>query len=930
VHARSALRISRGDRIAIAVLLGVPLVVFAVPALLGYPLLTGDDVIQSFPLKALVGEMLRRGELPVYNPFDWAGTPLLGSMNAGAAFPTVVLFALLPPLPAWVLTEAGAFGAAALGIYVLCRASQLGPLASGLGATCFGFGGFLSSQAVHLDVVEAGASLAWVLVGLERTARGPTRHRGRWMAATAAAGGCVGLSGSPEASAYCLVAAFTFGAHLLLHERGDRTRLAARYACCTLVAGLLAAVQVLPGADVVASSQRAHVGSGLLHAGSLDASQLLTLLVPHLLGGGPIGLRSYVGSYNLAEIDAYAGIASLVAVSALATQWRAPGASAWRVWYVVGAIGLVAALGDHTPLASALAHLPVLGASRLPSRALLLYALGSALVLAHWTDHWLAIDRVERHARISREAIAGALLPAAVVVTVLAVAIGGRRIAGLLAGGPVGPWSVGAVAPYLAVCLLLALAAGATSLAGARLSRTARRRVLLVLVLTDTLVFTADQSSLAPVYASALEHPNALSRRLARLVGPTGRFVVADASRSGGTTLDRLGAPDLNALGGPASAQGYGSLVWGPYAQQTGTHGQDVVAASAVAGSVLDSLSVRVLLVTPASFEEPTRGGALSPPSDVTLGSGAPTVRYFGGAVAIDSVTLRLPGTIGPASSDALALARSLRLLGTDGRTEIRSPGGVGRPRPVSGHALRVVLATPSTASGLVLTAPRGLGRERIGITVERVGGSSFSPTGPLASAAVPPHWQLSGTFGPYAVLRDSRAAPPLAATGAAPGAVSFVARPATRAAGTAGPTTSADGAWSSPARIDVDARAPFSLVRSVADIPGWTATVDDRGRPRAVAIRRHGLVQAVVLPRGHYMVTFSYDAPGARRGGEASLAGLVGLLGLAVAGGTRSGLGETRDSVLLRRRRATRARHRLDDGAGGQSNGSPSCSHGR
>lgn len=889
MHARPAPHVGRSDCVAIAVLLGAPLVVFAVPVLLGYPLLTGDDVIQSFPLKALVGEMLRHGELPLYNPFDWAGTPLLGGMNAGAAFPAVVLFAILPPLPAWVLTEAGAFGAAALGVYALCRVSRLGTLASGLGGACFGLGGFLSSQAVHLDVVEAGASLAWVLVGLERTARGPSRHRGRWMAVTAAAGGCVGLSGSPEVSAYCLVAAVTFGAHLVLHARVHRLRLAVRYGCCALVAALLAAVQVLPGAAVVASSQRAHAGASLLRAGSLDASQMLTLLVPHLLGGGPIGLRSYVGSYNLAEIDAYAGIVSLVAVVSLATQWRTPGASAWRVWYLIGGIGLLAALGDHTPLVRVLAHLPVLGASRLPSRALLLYALGSALVLAHWTDRWLSTDRTARHARPSREAIAGALLPAGVVVTVLVVAAGGRRVADVLAGHLVGTWSLGAVAPYLVLCLLIALAAGATSLYGTRLTLGARRRVLLALVLADTLVFTVDQSSLAPVYASALEHPNALSRDLEHLVGPSGRFVVADASRSGGIALDRLGAPDLNVLGGPASAQGYGSLTWGPYAQQTGTHGQDVVAPSAVAGSVLDSLSVRVLLVTPASFETPA--GSASPPAGVvTLEPRRNTVRYFGGTVAVDAVTVWLPRSLRPTGSEARSLVASIRLLGSGGHTEQAESGRIGPAQVVARGALRVPVVDGAGAAGLALRLPPGCGQVHVGVTVGRVGGSSFSPTGPLAAAAVPPHWQLSGRLGPYAVLVDTRAAPPLGVVGAPAGTVSVQTLPSSV---TAAADAATSAAWTSPARVRVEARVPFLLVRSVADIPGWTAVIEDRGHRRAVPVRRHGLVQAVALPRGRYAVTFSYDAPASRHGAAAGLAGLAGLVVLTVAGGA-PGLGET------------------------------------
>jgi len=73
-------------------------------------------------------------------------------------------------------------------------------------------------------------------------------------------------------------------------------------------------------------------------SGSLSPAELLVSLVPHLLGGGPIGLETYAGPYNLAELDAYCGILSLVAIVALLPRLAFEHANRWRVWYLVGAI----------------------------------------------------------------------------------------------------------------------------------------------------------------------------------------------------------------------------------------------------------------------------------------------------------------------------------------------------------------------------------------------------------------------------------------------------------------------------------------------------------------------------------------------------------------------------------------------------------------
>ena len=46
--------LSKADRWALGVIVGLPIIVFAIPALLGYPAIAQDNLIQNFPLRALV------------------------------------------------------------------------------------------------------------------------------------------------------------------------------------------------------------------------------------------------------------------------------------------------------------------------------------------------------------------------------------------------------------------------------------------------------------------------------------------------------------------------------------------------------------------------------------------------------------------------------------------------------------------------------------------------------------------------------------------------------------------------------------------------------------------------------------------------------------------------------------------------------------
>jgi hypothetical protein len=861
-------RLERGDRISLMVLFFGPILFLALPAAAGYPLMTGDDIIQNFPLRALAGEMLRHGTLPTYDAFSWSGVPLLGAINTGALFPAIAAFVLLPPLVAFVTTEALMFGLAAIGLYYFLRNSALRPFSAALGAVTYGIGGYLSSQAVHLDVVEVGASLAWALVAEERIAHAPVRHRGAWTALCGVSIGCIGLSGSPEACFYAAVGAAIFAVHLLC-ERDVSYKDKRIVAPCLVAAGLIgvliASIQILPGADFVAISQRSSSGYSYLAGGSLAPVSFLVLLAPHLLGGGPLGLKDYVGTYNLAETDAYAGILALVATFGLAFSWKTKRAANWRVFYLIGGLGILVALGSHTPFLRLIDHVPVIDASRLPSRALILYALSAAVLLAHWVDEIVYENGPLRsRGRFCAECCA----PLCAVVLIIVVTIGAAPVARAIAQQPIGPWTVARIAPYLALTATLGIAALIFVILRERLSVKARSIALFSIFIVDLLGFLANQSSFAPIYASALGAPNQLERALSARIGPTGRFLLVDPTLAGGIALDDLGTPNLNVFFSAESAQGYGSLTWAPYAKATGTHGQDVVDARALDGTVFDDLNVRALLAGPASFDVPVSGTD----APVALSSSTETTRYFGAEIAVRSITIFTTNVQKGRLHALVALARGLRLVSTGSSRPLLSnthtQHATESTRLSDGRdAITVTFAHPESAGGLEL----GSGAQdlrAVSIIVEPQRGRAFSPTGPLAASVTPPHFVANGTIGPYAVFINTRAKgaffvatnPPAPSHHDVHIVVSAVKGPS----------------WSPTESLSVSASAPVHLIRSVTNLPGWHVSIATASRTYSVPVRSFGLVQSVAIPSGQSRLTFTYVAPGLRLGELLSTTGWI------------------------------------------------------
>ena len=58
---------------------------------------------QIIPWKIFNAEELKNGRIPLWNPYNLAGTPHLGNWQSGVLYPTTLLFLFLPITVAWSL-----------------------------------------------------------------------------------------------------------------------------------------------------------------------------------------------------------------------------------------------------------------------------------------------------------------------------------------------------------------------------------------------------------------------------------------------------------------------------------------------------------------------------------------------------------------------------------------------------------------------------------------------------------------------------------------------------------------------------------------------------------------------------------------------------------------------------------------------------------
>ncbi len=930
-------RLRNTDRWALAVLVVLPLVVFALPALFGHVAIVGDDASQNYPLRELAANLIRHGHLPLFDPYVWSGAPLLGGWNAGAAYPFIIFFVVLPGAVAWTLTLVVTWWVAGIGCFAFLRASRLASVPSLLGAFSFSFAGAMTAQISHIGLVEgmswAPAVLLALLklsgqsgnatrpIDLRRIAR---KSRLGWTALLALAMTMVILAGEPRAitdiaviiAIYGSWRAFRLGRHAgpyLLWAAGG-----------LLLAVALGAVQWLPGMAAMSTSQRATSGGSLFASGSLPGKWLLLMFVPDLLGGsGSLGQPVFLAQYNLSEVLGYVGLMPLVATFALLGRLRlGRPVPEWLVWHLMAFVGIVLALGANTPLWHLLIRVPLFGGQRFQSRNIAIADMGFAFLLAYWSDAWLSDRPTLRGSRaetagprtpVSRGARSGCL-PSAVgtgsaqarsarvlgtvpaVLAVATVAVGLAWGPGLLRWLNVSlrfPGADSRLRLWFLPFGVLGLAAIALILWGHHLRPRQRSRALLGLVFVDVATFTLlavatvlpnlGQASGRPTVqtaSSATHGPPSIGAKaiIGKALVPTrarvgvtaaatltgsGRFAVYDPNAIDADQLNEIDSPDLNVVDGVASVEGYGSIVDGTYASATGTHSPtgdrgDILDPHAVGDGTLDQLDTTALFAPRDYFlvslhADPAPG---DPAAGVRrLAAGASATWYLGEDMAPAAVVV-------PDANAKADVENGLRF-------GLVSPGGTtywASTTLEGARSLGVVFTHPVESVALVTSATRL--RASIGSPlITTADGTHYVADGQLEGAVVPPRWSFRGVDGSFAVFADEYARPALTIRGS----------PRAWVHATAGPSFA-------PTAAAVYSPGGAEVIRSEAAIPGWTAIWRPKVGPAvSLSLSRAGLVQAVTVPPGRGLLTWSYDPPGWTVGSLISACALAILLALMV-----------------------------------------------
>jgi Bacterial membrane protein YfhO len=346
-------------------LIALPFVYFAPAWIGGVALVQGDGLTANLGLRILTGRMISQGVLPLWNPFIFAGMPLLASIYPGVLYPFNWIFAVLSPGVAMQLVTITTYHIALIGAYCYARSlsvSRLGAMATGM---IYAFGGYMVMSMGQTSNIATAAWLPWILLSIERLSQSESWiSRWRWITFGSFAIALQFFGGVPQVTWYTALVAGAYSLFIFF-SRSDRLPFLAGIAVMAIAGGLLSAIQLLPLRELQLQGARAGITYETFATYSFPPRQMLALVFPYFFGGAalPPYRIPYWGDWGIFITGGYTGLIGLaLAIAALLKQRRRV---VW-FWGVVAVASLLLSFGDHLPLGlNRLLHaMPVYGLFR--------------------------------------------------------------------------------------------------------------------------------------------------------------------------------------------------------------------------------------------------------------------------------------------------------------------------------------------------------------------------------------------------------------------------------------------------------------------------------------------------------------------------------------------------------------------------------------
>lgn len=278
-----------------------------------------DPVRQQYPWRLVSIDLLKQFKLPLWNPYTFAGTPLLGNFQSAPFYPLNVLFFVAPFPLTWTALIVLQPLLGSIFLYLYLREMKIQTQASFLGAFTFGFSGFSIAWLEWNTVFHVVLWLPLILYLKERILQ---KFSLRLVSVFIFAEASAIFAGHLQTLFYIMLVSNAYLIARIIQLEKERTKnlcelishSVVRYKPFLVIGAivlLITAVQWYPTLQFIVQSARDVDQANWRQEGwFIPWSHLIQFITPDFFGN-PTTLN-YWGTWNYAEFVGYVGIIPLV------------------------------------------------------------------------------------------------------------------------------------------------------------------------------------------------------------------------------------------------------------------------------------------------------------------------------------------------------------------------------------------------------------------------------------------------------------------------------------------------------------------------------------------------------------------------------------------------------------------------------------------
>jgi len=350
------------------------------------PLLS-DVFSQFFIWKSLIAESYKTLQWPLWNPYMYAGYPLLANFHSGALNPFNLLMVIFGDISGWKLMIIGQSVGSILTMYLFLKSLKLSPQASSLGALVYTFSSFAVTWS---QFVTLGFAMIWLPSILFCINKYFEKKKNLYLLWFVPLIFLLMSAGHFQAfifsvliiNAYFLFKLFSSGKKRFIDSL-------AKFLAIEILSVGTMCIQLLPTYEqMMASIRFKETYITMYNYGLLPIKHLATLLSPNFFGN-PV-TANYWGFFNYHETTIYIGVIGLFALAWAFTNYKQISATA-KFFLYLNLLALVMIFAN--PLSEWIykMQIPLISTSA-AGRMVFIYIFGGAVLVGSWADYILNID----------------------------------------------------------------------------------------------------------------------------------------------------------------------------------------------------------------------------------------------------------------------------------------------------------------------------------------------------------------------------------------------------------------------------------------------------------------------------------------------------------------------------------------------------------